>query len=180
MHITRPSPSEHAPFAAAYIDATARALEAAGSDDLGALLAGQPAALRTLLAPAGPDRGAYAYAPGKWTLAESLVHVADTERVFSYRAMRVARGDVTPLPGFDHDAWVPESRSANRALSDILTEFDATRAATLALLRSLDDTAWGRLGVASGHPISPRALAWMMAGHCAHHLALIRDRYLTD
>ncbi len=179
MLISRPSPAEHAPYAVTYIDATARALAAQGNADLGALLASQPATLRSLLQNADPELGAHAYAPGKWTLAESLVHVADTERVFSYRLMRVARGDMTPLPGFDQDAWVPESRATRRAISDILTEIEATRAATIALMSSCDEVAWGQIGVASGHAISTKALAWMIAGHFAHHVEITRDRYLV-
>ncbi len=182
MNITRPSPAEYAPFALTYIDAAASALAAAGpnteSDDVWPLLVSQPQALLALLHAVDPARVEYSYGPGKWTLGESLVHVADTERVFAYRLMRIARGDTTPLPGFDQDAWVPESRTAGRTLSDILTEIETVRAATLALARSLDAQAWGHVGVASGHPVSARALAWMIAGHFAHHLDLTRDRYL--
>ncbi len=179
MKITRPSPSEHAPFAATYINAAANALDLLGTDQLWSLLAAQPTALMELLDAVDPALATYAYAPGKWTLGESLVHVSDTERVFAYRLMRIARGDMTPLPGFDQDAWVPESRTVARPLHDILTELQTVRAATLSLVKSLDEQAWGQVGVASGHPVSPRALAWMIAGHFAHHLDLTRDRYLT-
>ena len=179
MTITRPSPSEHAPFASTYIDATATALAAMGTDQLWSLLVTQPMALVALLDAVDPALVDFAYAPGKWTLGESLVHVSDTERVFAYRLMRVARGDMTPLPGFDQDAWVPESRTTGRSLHDILTEIQTVRAATLSLVKSLDEQAWSKVGVASGHPISPRALAWMIAGHFAHHLDLTRDRYLA-
>ena len=179
MMITRPSPSEHAPFASSYIDATATALDAMATDHLWSLLVTQPTALVELLNAVDPTVVDFAYAPGKWTLGESLVHVSDTERVFAYRLMRVARGDMTPLPGFDQDAWVPESRTVGRPLDDILTEIQSVRAATLSLVKSLDETAWSQVGVASGHPISPRALAWMIAGHFAHHLDLTRERYLV-
>ena len=100
------------------------------------------------------------------------------ERVFAYRLLRVARGDKTPLPAFDHDAWVPESRASRRTLADILTELGAVRSATLALVRSIDDQAAAQVGTASGNPISVRALAWMIAGHFAHHLEITRTRYL--
>ena len=178
MTITRPSPAEHAPFAGTYRDATAKALGALGTDHLWSLLVTQPMALGELLDAVDPALVDLAYAPGKWTLGESLVHVSDTERVFAYRLLRVARGDMTPLPGFDQDAWVPESRTTGRPLDDILTEIQTVRAATLSLVKSLDEHAWGQIGVASGHPISPRALAWMIAGHFAHHLDLTRERYL--
>lgn len=176
---SRPTPSECAPYAAPYLDATAAALASAGTDDLLTLLEIQRTAWPALLADREPTRVHHAYAPGKWTLGESLLHVADTERVFAYRALRVARGDRTPLPGFDQDTWVPESRATRRALADLLEELDSVRAATLTLVRSLDDVAIMQLGTASGNPVSCRALVWMIAGHAAHHLTLTRERYLT-
>ena len=178
--IPRPGAGEHSPFALTYIEATAQALAERGSRDVVALLAEQPAEWRAMLAGASPSLAAHAYAPGKWTLAESIVHVSDTERVFAYRLMRVARADQTPLPGFEQDDWVPESRATRRSLDDVLSELEASRTSTLALVRSLDDVALTRAGVASGHAISARALVWMMAGHMAHHLTLTRDKYLTS
>lgn len=179
MHIARPTTDEHAPFALTYINATTAALAAQGNDDLLALLEAQQDAWQTLIGALPASKGTFAYAPGKWTLAESLVHVTDTERVFSYRLMRVGRGDRTPLPGFEQDEWVPESRANRRALSDILSELLAVRAATLALVRSLDETALSQRGQASGHAITARALVWMIAGHQAHHLDITSERYLA-
>lgn len=178
MPIHRPDPTEHAPYAITYIDATASALAARGSDDVLALLEAQALEWQSLLAGVAESRAAHAYAPGKWTLAEQLVHVTDTERVFSYRLLRVARGDRTPLPGFEQDDWVPESRAARRSLTDILSEMLAVRMATLALVRSLDEVAIARQGIASGQEVSARALVWMIAGHMAHHLTLTREKYL--
>jgi len=175
---TKPAADEHAPFAATYIAATATALAAAADGRLLTVLDGQMDALRALLTPVGHDVFHRGYAPGKWTLAESLVHVADVERVFAYRLLRIARGDTTPLPSFDHDAWVPVSGATRRSQEDILTELAAVRAATLVLIRSLDETALGRVGTASGNPVSARALTWMITGHFAHHLELTRTRYL--
>lgn len=174
----RPSTGEHAPFAVTYLDATAKALGSAPDKGVVALLEGQVGALRALLQDADDAAAQRAYAPGKWTLAESLVHVADTERVFAYRLLRIARGDATPLPGFDQDAWVPLCGAATRTLADILTELEAVRTANLCLIRALDDAAALRTGTASGNPISVRALVWMIAGHFAHHLELTRTRYL--
>lgn len=175
----RPSPTEHAPFASTYIEATATALAAGGHADVLALLESQRRAWEALLAPLEPTMASYRYAPGKWTLAESILHVTDTERVFSYRLLRVARGDRTPLPGFDQDAWVPESGADRRTLIDLAAELSMVRGATLALVRSLDETAFGRMGTASENTVSSRALVWMIAGHSAHHLQLTRDRYLA-
>ena len=173
---SRPDTGEYAPFAATYIDATANALGTSGH--LLTLIEGQMVALRTLLSGVDDERAQRGYAPGKWTLAESMLHVADVERVFAYRLLRIARGDVTPLPSFDHDAWVPVSGASHRTLAGILTELEAVRAANLLLIRSLDDAAAARAGTASGNPISVRALTWMIAGHFAHHLELTRTRYL--
>ena len=123
------------------------------------------------------SRAGYRYAPGKWTLAEMMVHVADTERVMSYRLLRIARGDQTPLPGFEQDDWVPMSGAATRTLASLATELEAIRAATLALVRGVPPEAWERRGTASGFTFSARALAWVIAGHEQHHLALLRERY---
>lgn len=177
--VTRPAPSEHSPYAAGYIDAAARAIADRGHADLIALLEAQQQAWHAMLGPLAPSVAGHRYAPDKWTLAESLLHVADTERVFAYRLLRIARGDTTPLPGFDQDAWVPASGAGARSLTDLLAELDAVRLATLTLIRSLDAEALSRLGMASGNPVSARALAWMIAGHVAHHLQLTRERYLA-
>ena len=98
--------------------------------------------------------------------------------MFSYRLLRFARGDSTPLPGFDQDVWVPQSGAASRTLADILTEIEAVRASSLALIRSLDDAALVRQGVSNNRALSVRALAWIIAGHFAHHQELTRTRYL--
>lgn len=176
---TRPAPTESAPWTATYLNATEAALTATNAITVLSLLESQVADLRALLANTPESVAHLAYAPGKWTLAESLLHVADTERVFAYRALRIGRGDKIPLSGFDQDAWVPESRAANRTLSDIMTEIEAVRDSSIALVRSLDDTAIQQIGTASGAAISVRALVWMMAGHFAHHLEITRTRYLA-
>jgi hypothetical protein len=179
MLISLPAPTEFSPYYAGYIEGAARQVAMLEGGSVLDLLTLQTAALRDLLAGVDDTFARQAYAPGKWTLAESLVHVADTERVFSYRLLRVARGDGTPLPSFDQDAWVPLSGANGRALADILIEIDVVRAATLALLHSLDESAFLRIGTASGNPISGRALAWIIAGHFSHHLELTRERYLA-
>lgn len=174
-----PTANEHPPWAVNYMNTTAAALKAANTTDVLALIAGQMAQFSAMMPSNASAVAQHAYAPGKWTLAESLVHVIDTERVFAYRIMRIARGDKTPLPGFDQDAWVPESRVSSRNLSDILTELTAVRQASVTLIRSLDDRAARQSGVASNAPISVRALVWMVAGHFAHHMEITRTRYLT-
>lgn len=178
-HIARPAANEHAPYDAGYIDAAEATLAQRGLADVLALLEAQTADWQILMATVPEARASVAYAPGKWTLAESLVHVSDTERVFTYRLLRIARGDRTPLPGFEQDDWVPTSRAGNRSLAEILAELYAVRAATLALVRSLDEEAVRQAGVASGKEVTARALVWMIAGHMQHHIGLTRERYLA-
>jgi hypothetical protein len=117
------------------------------------------------------------YAPGKWSVKEVVCHLADAERVFAYRALSIARGDQTPLPGFDENAWAPQSGADARPIGDLLDEFTAVRAATVRLLRGLDAPAWSRSGTASGKPVTVRALAYIMAGHELHHLSILKERY---
>lgn len=120
-----------------------------------------------------------AYGPGKWTLKEAVLHMCDAERVFGYRMVRIARGDATPLPGFDQNSWVPHSCANGRALTNLVMEFAAIRGSTLALVDSISPEGWLRTGNASGHKISARALAYIAAGHERHHLKIIRERYLA-
>lgn len=179
MDIARPSEGEYAPYALTYIDAAHAEIASGGHVDLLALLRAQPHQWHALLDSASPALAGFAYAPGKWTLAESIVHVCDTERVFAYRLMRFARGDRTPLPPFEQDDWVPQSRASRRTLVDVLDEFDAVRGATVALVASLDDEAIAQIGVASGRDVSARAMIWMIAGHAAHHLRLTSEKYVS-
>jgi DinB superfamily len=175
----RPVAGDFPPYASIYIDAAERAMASSSAHTLMATLAEQVPTLRAMVGGVSPAQLQTGYAPGKWTLAESLVHVADTERVFSYRLLRIARGDQTPLPGFDQDAWVPSSRCERRTLADILTEIESVRSASLTLMSSLDADAVQHTGTASGQPTSVRGLAWMIAGHFAHHLEITRTRYLS-
>lgn len=119
------------------------------------------------------------YAPGKWSLREVVAHVADSERVFAYRALRFSRGDLTPLSSFDQDVWVPNSRARERSWPALVADFAAVRAATLSLLDGLQAEDWLRVGEASGGRVSVRALAWIIAGHEAHHRRIVRERYLA-
>jgi len=105
--------------------------------------------------------------------------MCDAERVFDYRLLRIARGDATPLPGFEQDEWVPHSCANRRSMASLLLEYAAIRAATMQLVDSLPDEAWGRRGIASGSPVSARALAYICAGHERHHVRIIRERYLA-
>jgi hypothetical protein len=117
------------------------------------------------------------YARDKWSVKEIVGHLADIERIMAYRALRIARADTTPLPGFDENAYVPVAKFDTRALADLVGELRTTRAATLALLRTFDADAWRRRGTASGKPVSVRAIAYMIPGHERHHVEILRTRY---
>ncbi|MGI9140479.1 MAG: DinB family protein [Gemmatimonadaceae bacterium] len=117
------------------------------------------------------------YAPGKWSARELMCHVNDTERLFAFRAFWFARGLDSALPSFDEDAAVPMAGADERSWASHIEEFQAVRAATLTLFRSLPDDAWARRGIASGNPFTVRALAYICAGHVAHHVEVLKDRY---
>jgi hypothetical protein len=123
------------------------------------------------------SKGAYRYAPGKWSVRQVVLHLSDTERIMTYRALRIARGDATPLPGFDENAYAPESGADAVPLAELVGEFADVRRGSLALFRHLPADAWTRRGTASDSPFSVRALAWVVAGHPIHHLGVLRDRY---
>lgn len=166
----RPAGSEFAPFYAGYIAAVP-------DGDLVERLRIEGAASAALLR--GLDRRAagHRYAPGKWSVLELFGHVADSERVFGYRALRFGRGDATPLPGFDENLFAAEAGHDARTPEDLAAELEAVRAATIALFASLAPAAWERRGEANGHPVSVRALGWMTAGHELHHRRILRERY---
>ncbi|RSK50215.1 DinB family protein [Hymenobacter rigui] len=169
-HFTLPSSTEYAPYYHTYVKLIAE-------DPLEALRR-QSRELRQLLAGLTEEQGAFRYAPGKWSIKENLVHMLDTERIFAYRVLRIGRGDTTPLPGFEQDDYVPVSGADARSFANILAEYDTVRAATLSLLESFTAEDVSRQGTASGQPVSVRALAYILPGHEAHHLNLLRERYL--
>lgn len=169
---TRPAPGEFVPYFGTYIDKVP-------DGDVIAVLESGIGTTQKLLAPVSEERGGYRYAEGKWSLKEVLGHMSDTERIFAYRMLTFARGDAGPLPGFDENSYTPAQESDRVPLALLLDEFVAVRAATLALLKVLPPAAWERRGVASKHPLSARAAAWIIAGHEIHHRGVLRERYLT-
>lgn len=166
----RPAATEHVPYFGTYISQVA-------DGDIRETLRRQGATAAAFLAAIPESKGEFAYGPGKWTLKESLLHVIDAERVFAYRMLRVARADVTPMPGFDQDIWVPNCDASSRTVQSLVAEFVAVRGATQTLVDSLSEAAWTRMGTASEKPISARALAWIIAGHMEHHLRIFREQY---
>ncbi len=168
--IPRPGADEYVPDYGTYI------ARVPGDDALPTLASHIEAwhpSLRTLT----DAQGLHRYGPGKWSVKEVLGHLCDGERVFSYRALRFARADTTPLPGFEENEWVPNAGSDRRSVADLADELRAIRQASVALFRSLDATALARRGDANGHAISVRALAWIVAGHAIHHQTILRERY---
>lgn len=120
----------------------------------------------------------HAYAEGKWTIKEVLIHMMDAERILAYRALRIARNDATSLPGFDQDEFGPFMNAANRSPESIMSEYRAVRMATIALVENLDDAALSRIGTASNDPASPLAMAFVIAGHEIHHMNAVREKYV--
>jgi hypothetical protein len=167
----RPGVDEYAASFAGYV---ARIAE---DEDIMTVLANQLDQVLARLGRIPEARGNYRYAPGKWSLKQVVGHLSDTERVFAYRALRVGRGDTTPLPSFDDQAYVFELRAEDRALADLAAEWGDVRLATIALFRNLPPAAWQRRGIASDKPISVRALAYIIAGHVGHHLEVLEARY---
>jgi hypothetical protein len=119
------------------------------------------------------------YAPGKWTLKEVLGHLADDERIFSHRALCIARGDAAALPSFDEKSYVASAGFEARPLVSLLAEYRAVRHATLALLGGLPAEAWERRGVVTDYTASVRGLAFHIAGHELRHVRALREKYLA-
>jgi hypothetical protein len=171
-HVTleRPPASEYAPYQAGYVAAVP-------DGDIFEILARQGMEFPQFLQSVGEAWGGHRYAPGKWTVKEMIGHVNDTERVFAYRALRFARGDETPLASFEQDLYVPTGNFNTRTLASLADEFAHLRAATVDLYFHLDAEALGRRGSASGFVVSVRAMAYVIAGHVAHHERILRERY---
>jgi len=117
------------------------------------------------------------YAPGKWNVKESLLHIIDVERVMAYRALAISRGDQTPLPSFDQDAYAAIGKVDNRSGASLISEYRTVRKASISLFENMSHTDFNRLGNASNHPASPLALAYIIAGHELHHLKIFQDKY---
>ncbi len=120
----------------------------------------------------------HSYAAGKWTLKEVIGHLADTERVMSYRMLAIGRGERAPLPVFDQDAYVAAATFNAFPLARLLDDFEAVRVATISLATTLDEAAWIRRGTVGENVVSARALAYIIAGHERHHFTVLRDKYL--
>jgi hypothetical protein len=167
--VGHPEASEYAPFYAVYI--------ARVTEEPVAALEAQGRQTRAFLAGVSDTQAGHRYATGKWTVRDIVGHLADAERIMAYRALRIARGDETPLAGFDENAFVDVAGANRRPISDLVGDLSAVRAATLALFRGLDTDAWRRRGSANGDPVTVRALAHIITGHERHHIEILRTRY---
>jgi uncharacterized damage-inducible protein DinB len=172
FNVARPQADEYAPYYDRYISLIQ-------GEDILNTLDQQRREMMLLLSCRDDDEGDFHYAPDKWSAKEVLGHICDTERIFAYRALRIARADATPLEGFEQDDYVRNGPFAQRPLSDLVEEFIAVRRATLSLLRNLDEAAWSRRGVANKNEISVRALAYIIAGHELHHRQILKEKYFA-
>ncbi|MDR3683887.1 MAG: DinB family protein [Geothrix sp.] len=171
MGLQRPLPGEYAegyaPYLAAAPEGDALALLQAQLDEVSALFSGLSEA-----------QGGFRYAPGKWSLKDLLQHLSDAERIFAYRCLRIGRGDATPLPGWEEDDYARAAQADARTIADLLADFQAARLASLQLFRSLSEAAWMQRGTSNGRNLTARCVPYISLGHTAHHLAVIRERYL--
>jgi hypothetical protein len=167
----RPQPGENAPYYDRYISLVP------GNDVLAALDE-QRRQMLLLLSGRPEADGDLRYAPDKWSLKEVLGHVNDTERIMSYRALRIARGDATPIEGYEQDDYVRNGPFGWRPLPDLIEDYIAVRRATVSLFRNLDEAAWARRGVANKNEVTVRALAYVIAGHELHHRTILEEKYL--
>ncbi len=148
------------------------------SGDFLEILQNQRRELIEMLSPLSEQQAEFRYASGKWSIKEVIGHITDAERIFSYRLLRIARGDQTPLASFEQDGYIANGNFSARKLSDLLQEFSAVREATICLTSSLDHDAWYRRGTASQKEVSVLALAFIIAGHERHHRLILEKHYL--
>ncbi|HKX26372.1 MAG TPA: DinB family protein [Blastocatellia bacterium] len=169
MH--RPEPAEYVQYYGKYVSLVP-------GDNIVNLLGQQIEETMAFLRSLDEAQGDLRYAPGKWNVKEVIGHMIDVERIFAYRALRIARDDRTPLAGFEENDYIANSNFKAYPVADITDEFETVRRATLYLFKRLDPEAWLRRGIANENEISVRALAYIIAGHELHHREIIRSRYL--
>lgn len=172
MNLTVPSTEEYAPSYADYMQ------RAAKRDDVFAALSRQIDELHSALDVLTDSQALFKPGPQEWSIKDVMGHLGDVERVFSYRLFRIARGDGTPLAGFDQDDYVQEAGFDNYSLEDLISEFEHQRRANILAIQRLSDEAINRRGTASGCEISARALIYMLVGHVDHHMASLHEKYL--
>lgn len=157
-----------------------RYVDRIGNRSVLAVLESQVLDFKALLSEIPYEMEGHAYAPGKWTIKQVVGHMIDAERILAYRALCIARGEKADLPGFEEDDYVANAAFNDRTLNDLAREFGIVRESTLLLFRHLSDAELDRLGKANGNPITPRALAFFIAGHHIHHEEVLRERYVPE
>ncbi|KIL40679.1 squalene-hopene cyclase [Gordoniibacillus kamchatkensis] len=171
LHVPKPQTGDYFAYFETYISLVPE------GQDLLAAYAEQEADVAAYFRELTEGQAAHRYAEGKWSLKELLGHVSDTERVMSYRLLRVSRGDTTPLPGFDENLFVSGASFDSRPIGELLDEFQAVRRATIALLRGLTAEQLQRAGNVNGGRTTAAALAYIVLGHAKHHMNIVRERY---
>lgn len=168
--MARPAPGDYATFYETYVSKVLSTHPLAVLDE-------NLTTLKRAMEALDPDKADYAYAEGKWTVKQLLQHMIDTERVFAYRAMRIARGDQTPLPGFDENEFAAAAQVHDIPLRALADELVALRQTSITMFSHFHAEVYTRRGMASNSPVTVNALAYIMAGHVMHHLDILRDRY---
>ncbi|WNQ10951.1 DinB family protein [Paenibacillus aurantius] len=171
-------PANQRPGAGEYGDYFGKYVKLVPDGDITDILRAQGEETALLLAELSSEQAEYRYEPDKWSLKEAIGHLADTERVMSFRLLCAARGETAPLPGFDQDRFVTNASFGDQPLLAVAEDYAAVRQATLCLLEGLPEAAWTRQIEANGEKVTARAFAYIIAGHEAHHLQVIQDRYL--
>jgi DinB superfamily len=170
--LQRPNESEYPEYYLPYI-------KLVPEGDLVALLKGNLLEMVKFFEGISEDDGLFRYAPKKWSIKEVLGHITDTERIMSYRLLRVGRGDQTALAGFNENDYVASSQINRLSIKSILQDFVAARKATITLIQNMPEGAWANTGNANGLPITTQAIAYIIAGHEIHHRKIVLERYLA-
>jgi len=158
-------------------DSEGRYINLVPEEDVLSALENQTRETERLLRSIGEEKSKYRYAPEKWSIRTLVRHVTDTERIFGYRILALARGESQPLPGFDETTYAAASDADERRFADLVEEWRTVRAATIAMLRGLSSRAWERTGTVNDTKRSVRAIAYNTLGHERHHLKVLRDKY---
>jgi len=173
LEMNRPTETEYAPYYQSYVDQVSE-------NDIMAVLRSELDDLDVLLGRVPAEKETYAYAEGKWTIREIVGHLIDSERVFGYRALCIARGEKQNLPGFDQNDYMQTAPYNQIELEDLLSEMRLVRLSNVAMFRSLNEEAWNRTGIANANEVTVRALAFIMGGHVRHHMNVLKQRYLSN
>jgi uncharacterized damage-inducible protein DinB len=169
----------HKPKSKEYPSYYSRYIDLIKSEDILSVLENQNQDMHDLLSRISEEAATFRYAPEKWSIKEVIGHVIDVERIFVYRALRIARGDKTPLPGFEEDDYVKNANFDSRTLIDLSDEFRSVRESTLTMFSSFEEKIYSREGTASGLKFTVRSIPFIIAGHEVHHRQVIKDKYMS-